>query len=206
VTARTHSVVIGKRDGLGARISLLSSTFYVLHRRAGPPMLVGVFGKPPLLSCLQHVIHSHDQAASAADERAACGSRCRHSASHSTSSPGDEAHAAAILAPEFGPTVPAQVEAALAARHDQQRIGRYLDPVSVASLIVSIATLIGSGETTARESRTGHLAFPKRLPSRIRGGAPLREPTPSHWLVTPTDESIVDVACRRHGGGRPVRQ
>jgi hypothetical protein len=49
--------------------------------------------------------------------------------------------AAAILAPDLGPNLPAEVEAALAARDSQQRPDRYLDPVSLASLIVAIATL-----------------------------------------------------------------
>ena len=49
--------------------------------------------------------------------------------------------AAAILAPDLGPGLPAEVEAALAARGTQQRPDRYLDPVSLAGLIVAIATL-----------------------------------------------------------------
>lgn len=49
--------------------------------------------------------------------------------------------AAAILAPDLGPSLPAEVEAALAARNTRQRPDRYLDPVSVASLIVAITTL-----------------------------------------------------------------
>ena len=50
--------------------------------------------------------------------------------------------AAVILAPDLGPNLPAEVEAALAARDGgQQRPDRYLDPVSLASLIVAIATL-----------------------------------------------------------------
>jgi hypothetical protein len=49
--------------------------------------------------------------------------------------------AAAILAPGYGPSLPAEVEAALAARDTSQRTDRYLDPVSLATLIVSIATL-----------------------------------------------------------------
>ena len=49
--------------------------------------------------------------------------------------------AAAILAPDLGPHLPAEVEAALAARDAGQRPDRYLDPVSLASLIVSIASL-----------------------------------------------------------------
>ena len=49
--------------------------------------------------------------------------------------------AAVILAPDLGPNLPAEVEAALAARDAQQRPDRYLDPVSLASLIVAIAAL-----------------------------------------------------------------
>jgi hypothetical protein len=49
--------------------------------------------------------------------------------------------AALILAPDLGPNLPAQVEAALATRHAQQRPDQYLDPVSLATLIVAIATL-----------------------------------------------------------------
>ncbi|MDR0343992.1 MAG: hypothetical protein LBI49_12990 [Nocardiopsaceae bacterium] len=49
--------------------------------------------------------------------------------------------AAAILAPDLGPSLPAEVEAALAARDAEQRPHRYFDPISLASLIVSIASL-----------------------------------------------------------------
>jgi hypothetical protein len=49
--------------------------------------------------------------------------------------------AAAILAPDLGPRLPAEVEAALAARGAQQRPDRYPDPVALASLIVAVATL-----------------------------------------------------------------
>jgi hypothetical protein len=49
--------------------------------------------------------------------------------------------AAAILAADLGPGLPVEVEAALAARGTGQRPDRYLDPVSLASLIVSVATL-----------------------------------------------------------------
>lgn len=48
---------------------------------------------------------------------------------------------AAILAPDLGADLPSEVEAVLAARGAQQRPDRYLDPVSLASLIVSIASL-----------------------------------------------------------------
>jgi len=49
--------------------------------------------------------------------------------------------AATILAPDLGPNLPAEVEAALAARDTEQRPDQYIDPVSLAGLIVSIATL-----------------------------------------------------------------
>ncbi len=49
--------------------------------------------------------------------------------------------AAVILAPDHGPDLPAEVEAALATTGTQQRPDRYLDPFSLATLIVSIATL-----------------------------------------------------------------
>ena len=55
---------------------------------------------------------------------------------------GDAARsAAAILAADLSPNLPTEVEAALAARDTRQRPDRYLDPVSLASLIVAIATL-----------------------------------------------------------------
>jgi hypothetical protein len=49
--------------------------------------------------------------------------------------------AAAILAPDLGLSLPAEVEAALAAREAQRRPDRFVDPVSLAGLIVAIATL-----------------------------------------------------------------
>jgi hypothetical protein len=49
--------------------------------------------------------------------------------------------AVAILAPDLGPNLPAEVGAALAARDTSHRPDRYLDPVSLASLIAAIATL-----------------------------------------------------------------
>ena len=49
--------------------------------------------------------------------------------------------AAAILAPDLGPSLPAEVEAALHTRDAGQRPGQYLDPVSLGTLIVAIATL-----------------------------------------------------------------
>ena len=49
--------------------------------------------------------------------------------------------AAARLADEHGPHLPANVERALHTRNRPQQPDQYLDPVSIAALIVSIATL-----------------------------------------------------------------
>ncbi len=65
--------------------------------------------------------------------------------------------AAAILAPDLGPGLPAEVDAALAARHTARRPDRYLDPVSLASLIVSIATLAW----TVYNDQRGHTPDPE---------------------------------------------
>jgi hypothetical protein len=59
--------------------------------------------------------------------------------------------AAAILAADHGPSLPAEVEAALAARDTEQRPDRYLDPVSLASLIVAVATLAWQVYTDQRK-------------------------------------------------------
>ena len=49
--------------------------------------------------------------------------------------------AAVILAPDLGRHLPVEVEAALAARAGDQRPDRFFDPVSLSSLIVSVAAL-----------------------------------------------------------------
>jgi hypothetical protein len=49
--------------------------------------------------------------------------------------------AAAILAGELGGNLPVEVEVALAGRGGERRALRYLDPVSLAGLIVAVATL-----------------------------------------------------------------
>ena len=65
--------------------------------------------------------------------------------------------AAAILAPDLGPNLPAEVDAALAARDTGQRPDRYFDPISLASLIVAIATLAW---TIYNDQRDRHHADP----------------------------------------------
>jgi len=59
--------------------------------------------------------------------------------------------AADRLAAEYGPGLAADVEAALYARGSAQRPGQYLDPVSLGSLIVAIATLAWTIYTDQRK-------------------------------------------------------
>jgi hypothetical protein len=75
--------------------------------------------------------------------------------------------AAAILAPDLGPHLPAEVEAALAARDTQQRPGQYLDPISLASLIVSIAGLAWTIYND-RRSRTLEPPPPDSIARQVR--------------------------------------
>jgi hypothetical protein len=60
--------------------------------------------------------------------------------------------AAARLAADHGPGLAADVEAALASRDTEQRPGQYLDPVSLGSLIVAIATLAWTIYTDKRKT------------------------------------------------------
>ena len=76
--------------------------------------------------------------------------------------------AAAILAPAHGPALPAEVEAALAARDPGHRPGRYLDPVSLASLIVSIATLAWTVYNDQRTRDTKNTPDPEAIARQIR--------------------------------------
>jgi len=59
--------------------------------------------------------------------------------------------AAQRLAAEHGPGLPAEVEAALHTRDAGRRPGQYLDPVSLGTLIVAIATLAWTIYTDQRK-------------------------------------------------------
>lgn len=66
----------------------------------------------------------------------------------------DAARGAAVsLARDLGPNLRAEVEIALAACGTQQRPERYLDPVSLAGLIVAIATLAWTIYTDQRDRK-----------------------------------------------------
>ena len=79
------------------------------------------------------------------------------------------------LAAEFGPSLPADVEAALHARGSSQRPEQFIDPVSLGILIVGIATLAWTVYTDLRK-RTDKpspdvMARTIRLELRDRGEA-----------------------------------
>lgn len=61
--------------------------------------------------------------------------------------------AAVILAPDLGANLPAEVEIALAIRGAQRRPERYVDPVSLAGLIVAITTLAWTIYTDQRDRK-----------------------------------------------------
>ena len=88
--------------------------------------------------------------------------------------------AAAILAPDHGPHLPAEVEAALAARDAAQRPDRYIDPVSLASLIVSIASLAWTIYND-RHTRSQEPPRPESIVRQVR--VTLRE----HYTALPPD-------------------
>jgi hypothetical protein len=72
--------------------------------------------------------------------------------------------AAAILAPDLGRNLPVEVEAALAARGGDQRPDRYLDLVSLGSLIVSVATLAWTVYNDLRSRAQGQESKPELEP------------------------------------------
>ena len=101
----------------------------------------------------------------------------------------DAARAAAIiLAPDLGPNLPAEVEAALASHHAQQRPNRYLDPVSLASLIVAIATLAWTIYTDQRKHTPN--PPPDSIARQVR--IALRD---QDTLLPPSNERITEIVA-----------
>ena len=72
--------------------------------------------------------------------------------------------AAAVLAPDLGLNLPVEVEAALAARSGDQRPDRYLDLVSLGSLIVSVAALAWTVYNDLRSRAQGQEPTPELEP------------------------------------------
>jgi hypothetical protein len=100
----------------------------------------------------------------------------------------DAARSAAVtLAPDLGPHLPAEVEAALAARDLEERPGRYLDPVSLASLIVAIATLAW---TIYNDQRSRHTPNPTPADIARQLRITLRE---QDTILPPDTERITEI-------------
>jgi hypothetical protein len=87
--------------------------------------------------------------------------------------------AAAILAPDLGPSLSAQVEAALAARNAQQRSNRFLDPIALGGLIVAIATLAWTVYNDLRNRATESKANPNHTPELEPDPKPELKPGPT---------------------------
>jgi hypothetical protein len=96
--------------------------------------------------------------------------------------------AAVILAADLGPNLPAEVEAALAARGAEQRPDRYLDPISLATLIVAIATLAWTIYTDQRK----HTADPPPATIARQVRITLRE---QDTLMPPGTERITEIVA-----------
>ena len=105
--------------------------------------------------------------------------------------------AAAILAPDLGPHLPAEVEAALAARGTRQRPGQYLDPVSLASLIVSIASLAWT-ICNDRRTRNPEPPPPDSIARQVR--ITLREHDTALPPETDRITEIIAAEITRHAG------
>ena len=98
----------------------------------------------------------------------------------------DAARAAAvILAPDLGSALPSEVEAVLATR-DQPSL--YLDPVSLASLIVAIATLAW----TVYNDQRGHRPDPPPADIATQVRIILRE---QETLLPPGSERITEIVA-----------
>jgi hypothetical protein len=109
---------------------------------------------------------------------------------------------AAILASTYGTVLLGEVEAVLATRDTRQRTDRYLDSVSVASLIVAIATLAWAVYNDQRR------LTPKLLPDSIARQVriTLREQDTALTLGTEHISEIIATEITRHAApeGHPV--
>ncbi|HEY6789288.1 MAG TPA: hypothetical protein VI365_18445 [Trebonia sp.] len=105
--------------------------------------------------------------------------------------------AAAILAPDLDPNLPSEVEAVLSARDTRQRPDRYLDPVSLASLIVSIAGLAWTIYNDRRK-HTPDPPPPDSIARQVR--ITLRDQDTALPPGTDRITEIVATEITRHGG------
>jgi hypothetical protein len=106
--------------------------------------------------------------------------------------------AAATLAPDLGQNLPVEVEAALAARAGDQRPDRYLDVVSLGSLIVSAATLAWTIYVNQRDRAHGQEPEAESVARQVR--ITLRD---QDTALPPGTERITEVVASeiiRHAG------
>ena len=98
--------------------------------------------------------------------------------------------AAAVLAPDLGGNLPVEVEAALAARAGDRRPDRYLDVVSLGTLIVSAATLAWTIYTDQRNRSNGQEPEAETVARQVR--ITLRE---QDTVLPPGTERITEVVA-----------
>jgi hypothetical protein len=107
------------------------------------------------------------------------------------------------LAAEFGPGLPADVEAALHARETVPRLEQYIDPVSLGGLIVSIATLAWTVYTGLRKTTpdpsSDVIARTVRVELRTRGDAAADAASQERMI-----EVIVNETLKHAGHAEPA--
>ncbi|HXP20719.1 MAG TPA: hypothetical protein VN840_13840 [Streptosporangiaceae bacterium] len=106
--------------------------------------------------------------------------------------------AAGQLTASYGPGLAADVEAALHAKGTQERPTRYLDPVSIAGLIVAIATLAWTIYNDQRKET------PAPSPDTVARAVRVELRTRNHTDADPAEQdkitSIVVTEIIRHAG------
>ena len=105
--------------------------------------------------------------------------------------------AADHLAPQYGPGLAAEVEAALQARELYHRPERYFDPISLGSLIVSIASLAWTIYTGLKKKTPNPapeaVARGVRVELRARGDtAPVSQDKITDVVVTEIIRAVAD--------------
>jgi len=105
---------------------------------------------------------------------------------------------ATLLAPEFGPELPHKVEQAFAEDPFEKNAERIVDPISVASLIVSLValgwTIYHDSKGDREAARRDQHALAQRLATRLQDGEDeIRGLTA---LTTEQKDRVIDVVAR----------
>jgi hypothetical protein len=93
--------------------------------------------------------------------------------------------AAAQFTSSYGPGLPADVEAALHARNARERPAQYLDPISLAGLIVAVASLAWTIYTDQRKKT------PAPSPDTVARAVRVELRTHTHSDVDPADQEKI---------------